>query len=258
MTESFRSFDGTRLAYDVSGDGPSVVLLHGFAADAHTNWHRPGIVAALVDAGYRVITPDARGHGRSEHPRTAAAYRDGALVRDASALLDHLRLDRAHFVGYSMGAMTTARVAVAEPRVRSVVLGGVAVDIARTGAPVSRDIVADALVATDPATIEQPVALAFRRFADATGADREALAVLMRSGDSGPVDLAAITTPALVVFGAEDPLAATAPQLAQGIRGAHLRRVRGDHLTAVTDPAFAQAVVDFLDAVTGTGLPAPA
>ena len=244
MTESFQSFDGTRLAYDMSGDGPPVVLLHGFAADAYSNWHRPGIVAALVDAGHRVITPDARSHDRSEHPHTAAAYRGGALVRDASALLDHLGLDRADFVGYSMGGMTTARVAVAEPRAGSIVLGGVAVDIARAGAPASRELVANALLATDPATIEHPVALAFRRFADSTGADREALAILMRSGDSGSVNLAAIATPTLVVYGEDDPFAATAPQLAQSIPGAQLCRVRGDHLTAVDDPAFAHAVIE--------------
>ena len=71
-----------------------MVMLHGFAADAHANWHQPKVVEAVVAAGRRVITPDARGHGRSGKPHDIAAYQGQAMPRDVSALLDHLGLDR--------------------------------------------------------------------------------------------------------------------------------------------------------------------
>ena len=65
---SFESFDGTTIVFDDQGDGDVVVLLHGFAADAAVNWHAPGVTRALVEAGFRVVASDARGHGRSGKP----------------------------------------------------------------------------------------------------------------------------------------------------------------------------------------------
>src|SRR5205807_10281801 len=92
---SFESFDGLTLAYESYGSpgGVPVLLLHGFAADSEANWVRPHVVEALVDAGRRAITLDARGHGRSDKPHDPTAYADGAMVRDARALLDHLGVE---------------------------------------------------------------------------------------------------------------------------------------------------------------------
>ena len=59
----FESFDGLRLSYLDDGDGRTVVLLHGFAADTNVNYVRSGILDLLLDEGYRVVTLDARGHG---------------------------------------------------------------------------------------------------------------------------------------------------------------------------------------------------
>src|SRR6478736_2949299 len=103
---SFASFDGVTLSYQDEGRGRAVVLLHGFAADTNINWVRSGVLDALVDEGYRALALDARGHGLSEKPHEPEAYADGAMTRDARALLDHLELERAHVVGYSMGAST--------------------------------------------------------------------------------------------------------------------------------------------------------
>jgi len=60
---NFDSFDGLSLYYDDQGDGPTVVLLHGFAADMNVNYVRSGILDLLLDEGYRVVALDARGHG---------------------------------------------------------------------------------------------------------------------------------------------------------------------------------------------------
>src|SRR5437870_10325246 len=123
--QRFASFDGQGIAYDVRGDGPVALLLHGFAANADVNWVRPGIVDALVGAGRTVVTADARGHGHSDKPHDPAAYANDAMVRDAILLLDHLGVRTVDVVGYSMGSMVSSRLATADARVRSVVLGGI-------------------------------------------------------------------------------------------------------------------------------------
>lgn len=244
---SFASFDGTGLSYESTGDGRPVVLLHGFAAESRGNWVGPGVVAALEAAGRRAITLDARGHGRSDKPHDPAAYGDEAMVRDARALFDHLGLESADVVGYSMGSFTTSRLVGVEPRVRSIVLGGVGIGLAK-GRPASvTSAIADALEADDPDTIADPTAKAFRRFADSTGADRLALAASQRAPRrSEPPDLAAITVPALVLTGDRDTLVGSPQELADRIPGASLHVLSGDHLGAVNDPAFPKAIVDFL------------
>ena len=102
----FKSFDGVRIHFDDVGEGPPVLLLHGFASDTTVNWIVPGVRDALAAAGFRVISPDARGHGRSEKPHAPESYADDAMRRDVSALSDYLGLERVDAVGYSMGAVT--------------------------------------------------------------------------------------------------------------------------------------------------------
>src|SRR2546421_10923256 len=98
---AFASVDGTKLYYEEEGTGTPVVLLHGLSSSTKGNWQEPGIWAALVDVGKRVIGLDARGHGRSDKPHDPSAYRDHAMVRDVGALLDHLGLESTDLVGYS-------------------------------------------------------------------------------------------------------------------------------------------------------------
>ena len=90
---TFTAADGATLSYDDQGNGPTVLLLHGFATTARVNWGRPGVIHALVDAGYRVLTPDLRGHGRSDAPHEPEAYGWDRLVADETGLLDHLGLE---------------------------------------------------------------------------------------------------------------------------------------------------------------------
>jgi pimeloyl-ACP methyl ester carboxylesterase len=86
---------------EVSGEGPAVVLLHGFP-DSGRLWRHQ--VPALVAAGYRTVVPDQRGYGRSGKPTDVAAYSIPFLVGDVIALLDELGIDRAHVVGHDWGA----------------------------------------------------------------------------------------------------------------------------------------------------------
>ena len=81
---SFESFDGLSLFYQDEGDGRTVVLLHGFAADTNVNYVRSGIFDLLLDEGYRVVTLDARGHGLSSKPTDSAAYADDCSTTSGS------------------------------------------------------------------------------------------------------------------------------------------------------------------------------
>jgi pimeloyl-ACP methyl ester carboxylesterase len=248
------SFDGRELAYTTfgRGDGPLVLLLHGFAADHRANWVTPGVVDVLVAAGWRAVAADARGHGESAKPHDPAAYGDGAMVRDAAALLDHLGIEAAgsvDVVGYSMGAIVAAEFTARDARVRALVLGGIGGSLVNGRPAGRRSEIADALTADDPRAVPSIAARAFRRFAERNSADLAALAAIQRAPRPHRVDrLHDITVPTLVVAGAGDTLAGDPQGLADVIPNATARIVRGNHLSAVNDPAFASAIVEFLRA----------
>ncbi|HZP28743.1 MAG TPA: alpha/beta hydrolase [Acidimicrobiia bacterium] len=253
---TFESFDGATLSYQDEGRGRAVLLLHGFAADTNINWIRSGVLDALVDEGYRVLALDARGHGLSAKPHDPAAYENDAMAHDPRALLDHLDVERAHVVGYSMGAGTALTLAATEPRVRRVVAVGVGgATLARRqsgdadGAAeegLGSDMV-DGLLADDPETITDPLARRFRTLADSVRADRQALAAYARARRAqGVVDYGSITVPVLVVAGADDELAGDPAELAARIPGATAATVPGDHFTSLQHPKLARAVLEFL------------
>ena len=251
MPDTVRSFDGTRIAYTARGAGPTVLLLHGFGADHVLNWERPGVIDALVESGRRVIATDARGHGASDTPHDPERYAGDTMVRDAQAVLDHLGVERVDVVGYSMGAMVAARLVPEEPRARSLVLGGVGERIVppRSGGR-NPEAVAAALLADDASTAGSATARAFREFADATGADRQALAALSQSTSLRySVRFEAITVPTLVIAGAGDTLIRAPDALATRLPSARLRMVKGDHLGAPYHGEFKKAIVEFLEEV---------
>ena len=251
MPDTVRSFDETRIAYTARGAGPTVLLLHGFGADHVLNWARPGVIDALVESGRRVIATDARGHGASDTPHDPERYAGNTMVRDAQAVLDHLGVEQVDVVGYSMGAMVAARLVPEEPRTRSLVLGGVGERIVppRSGGR-NPEAIAAALLADDASTAGGATARAFREFADATGADRRALAALSRSTSlQYSVRFDAITVPTLVIAGTGDTLIRSPDALAARLPSARLRMVKGDHLAAPYHGEFKDAIVEFLEEV---------
>ena len=95
-------FDGRVIAYDLVGPGlgPVVCLTHALAADGGM-WAEQ--VPALVQAGFRVLRIDMRGHGGSDP--VAGGYSMSALAADVVAVLDRLSIARVHYVGLSIGGM---------------------------------------------------------------------------------------------------------------------------------------------------------
>jgi pimeloyl-ACP methyl ester carboxylesterase len=122
ITQTFDA-NGVKIAYSVQGKGEPVVLIHGWLSSAGINWALPG-TSALLARDYQVIALDVRGHGLSDKPAKEKAY-GLELVEDVVRLLDHLKIKKAHIVGYSMGGIIAAKFMAKHPdRVLSGTLGG--------------------------------------------------------------------------------------------------------------------------------------
>jgi pimeloyl-ACP methyl ester carboxylesterase len=240
--------DGVRLHYELHGPeaGPPVVLVHGFASEYQLNWVGTRWQETLVNAGYRVVGLDCRGHGSSDKPHDPNAYLLTVMAADVRHLLDELNIATARYVGYSMGARIGLQAAVDFPdRIGRAVLGGLGIG----GAVEEAEAIARALRGGEP---ETPSALSFQRFASARPVnDLEALAACMEGlGHSerfDPPRLAAIRTPILIVVGERDEIAHDANRLADQIPGARLVTIPGrDHMSAVPARQFKDAALEFL------------
>jgi pimeloyl-ACP methyl ester carboxylesterase len=104
--------NGIELVVHDAGEGPAVVLLHGFPELAYSWRHQ---VPALAAAGHRVIAPDQRGYGRSDAPEDACAYSMRTLVADVVGVLDSLEVATATIVGHDFGGMVAWHSAVYAP-----------------------------------------------------------------------------------------------------------------------------------------------
>ncbi|XXX82600.1 alpha/beta fold hydrolase [Sorangium sp. So ce134] len=101
LSHRFTERSGVRLHYVEAGEGPLVVLLHGFP-ELWYSWRHQ--ISALVEAGYRVIAPDMRGYNLSDKPRGVAAYAIGELTADVAALIEASGAERAAaVVGHDWG-----------------------------------------------------------------------------------------------------------------------------------------------------------
>jgi pimeloyl-ACP methyl ester carboxylesterase len=236
------------LAFLDEGQGKPIVLVHGFASTKETNWVQTGWVATLQGAGRRVIALDNRGHGQSAKLYDPADYHTTKMAGDVRALLDHLEIERADVVGYSMGARIAAFLALESPdRVRSMVLGGLGMHlIDGVGLPES---IAEALEAPSINDVADPQGRMFRAFADQTKSDRRALAACIRGSRQVLTreQAASIQTPALIAVGTRDPIAGSADELAAAMPNAQALPIPGrDHMLAVGDKVFKAGVLEFL------------
>ncbi len=104
---------GVQVRFVDQGSGEPIVLLHGYTSTIERAWVDTGVLPNLAK-DHRVIAFDLRGHGKSGKPRESAAYGE-EMAQDVVRLLDHLRLPRAHIVGYSLGAQITAKLLTTNP-----------------------------------------------------------------------------------------------------------------------------------------------
>ncbi|HWY63884.1 MAG TPA: alpha/beta hydrolase [Rhizomicrobium sp.] len=251
MPEFARAVDGVELAFERHGEGPAIVLVHGFGSSRMQNWKSTGWYGGLAAAGFSLVAMDCRGHGDSGKPHDEKAYGHDRMAQDVVAVMQAAGLAQALILGYSMGGFIGLRLLAAHPeRVVKLAIAGVGETYLqdRITSPQARALLADALLTQDKDSITDPRARMFRAFADQPGKDRLALAACMRAMSSHlPREtLSKLERPVLVVNGSEDETAGRPEPLAEAIAGARAVTIPGrDHMTAVGDKHTRQAVIDF-------------
>ncbi|HEY2835271.1 MAG TPA: alpha/beta hydrolase [Rhizomicrobium sp.] len=253
MTEFVRTTDGLRIAYERVGEGPPVVLVHGFASSKEQNWKSTGWYGSLTEAGFSVVAIDNRGHGESDKPHDSLLYHHDRMAEDVLTVMDATGVKSAPYVGYSMGGLIGLRfLALFPDRITRLALGGVGETYLtgpRVSDPERRDMIAEALLTDDKDSITDPRARMFRDFAEQKGKDRLALAACMRAM-SPPLPVPVLQSfdkPILVVDGDQDFVAGPAGPLAATFLHGTAAIVPGrDHMSAVGARPTRQAVVDFL------------
>jgi pimeloyl-ACP methyl ester carboxylesterase len=261
--ESFFESAGVRIRYTEEGRGHPIILVHGYTSDTEAQFIQPGVIPALAQR-YRTIGMDARGHGRSGKPHDPAQY-GPKMAMDVARLLDHLGLQRAHILGYSMGAHIVAQLLTQRPeRFLTVTLAGAAgrlnwsladqqrVDV--EAAEMDQGLLTSQIVRLwplnqPPPTEEQLREISARQLA---GKDPRALAAVRRSNPAQVVtvaQLAASTVPMLGIVGTADPYLADFERLKVAKPNLKLVTIQGaSHGTAPSRPEFPAAVLEFLSA----------
>jgi pimeloyl-ACP methyl ester carboxylesterase len=244
---SFHSGD-VEIAYLDEGEGDPILLVHGFASTKNVNWVYPTWVSELKKNGRRVIALDNRGHGDSAKLYDPGAYHIPIMAGDVSALMDHLDIERADVMGYSLGSRMTACLALRQPqRLRSAIFGGIGIGLIEGGGP--GENVAEALEAPSLEQVTDPVGRTFRAFADQTRSDRRALAACLRGsrGLMSKQEAAGIRVPVLIAVGTADEIAGSAQALGKIIPGSQVLDIPNrDHMRAVGDKVYKTGVLEFL------------
>jgi pimeloyl-ACP methyl ester carboxylesterase len=224
---------------------PPVVLVHGWGGSFQTTWRQSGFTELLADADREVIGVDLLGHGDAPKPHDPAAYAD-LTTRIVDVLPDR----PVDVVGFSLGAITTLRLATRRPELfHRIVLSGVGRNLFERDPERGARILAGVEGTADPDDNE---ARLFGQYAAQPGNDRLALAAVMKRPDEGvftPEDLKVVECPVLVVIGDRD-FAGPADQLAAALPDARLVVLRNtDHFATPESFGFIDAVLGFLDAV---------
>jgi pimeloyl-ACP methyl ester carboxylesterase len=257
MPEFATAKDGVRIAYEVVGEGPPVLLIHGFAASRRQNWKEPGWYQTLTGAGYRVVALDCRGHGESDKPHETEFYGHDIMAEDARAVIAATGIAPTFLMGYSMGGFISLHLLLEHPeQLKKLAIGGVGATYLnaspergnRMADPATRDRIADALIEPDKAKITDPAARTFRDFADQGGKDRLALAACMRAMRRNYTagELAGSQRPVLVVCGEMDDLTGPPGPLAAAFADGRAVTVpRRNHMTTVGDKVYKAAILEF-------------
>jgi pimeloyl-ACP methyl ester carboxylesterase len=259
---------GVKIHYIVEGKGEPVLLIHGFGVDIQDQWVTPGIVKGLSDT-FQVIAIDNRGHGKSDKPHDRSSYGMN-MVEDPIRLLNHLKIRKAHVVGYSMGGRIIMAIIANHPeRLLTAVLGGAGwnppgqddanlaflADSLEQGKGIGPLVHALTPVGAKPPTPEE-LEMVNKMFLSKN--DPLALAAMLHNFVSAPTEaqIRANKVPVLALIGELDPQKSDVDRL-NGLMP-NLKMVvipKADHMTAPNSPEFIKNLKAFLleHSVTGSG-----
>jgi len=260
--------NGVKIRYVSEGTGVPVVLIHGWMSDS-SMWGSDKSGNTKLDTsrtdGFQLIALDCRGHGKSGKPHDPEQY-GAEMAADVVRLLDHLKIEKVHLIGYSMGAYVAAKVAATHPeRVLSIVYGGQAPLLAsgKWSDSAEVEIFANAvdegkdlgvyLRAVTPAdrrpTEEAATALAKWLY---DGKDVKAFAAAGRSFKNLRVtveELKKCNAPMLFIHGSNesDELKNRVATMRQLLGRGEVKVIDGaDHRTTLMRPEFGSAILEFL------------
>lgn len=256
----FMDTSSARLHYQIEGRAEAPVLVLSNSLGTDLGMWAPQMPQLLKH--FRVLRHDARGHGQSQV--TPGPYTIAQLADDVIALLDGLRIERAHFCGLSMGGMIGMRLGAHHAsRIERLVLSNTAARIAppeawnaridkvnREGmAPIAAGVVERWFTPAFAAHAPEQVEAARRMLRQTPAAGYVANCAAVRDMDQRD-GLGTITVPTLVIAGTHD--LATPPQqgqlVAQGIPGARYLELEAAHLSNWEQAdRFTQAVIEFLN-----------
>ncbi len=253
--------EGVKINYVTAGQGEPVILIHGFVANAQLNWIAPGVFDALAK-DYRVIAPDLRGHGQSGKPHGAEHY-GPQMAKDIINLMDHLKIEKAHVAGYSLGGFITVYIAAHYPeRLLTAIPGGAGwtkPGDAREG--LSEEIavalesgqgIAPLMKALTPAGQPQPSQEQLDAMSKMITGMNDVIALAsvargIKDLATPESDIKAIKVPMLDIIGEVDPLKDSVDALKKALPAIEVVVIPGaNHMTAFGDPRYLAAMQDFL------------
>ena len=261
--DKFFDSQGVRIRYIEQGAGEPVVLVHGYTATIERNWIVSGVFQQLAK-NFRVIALDCRGHGKSDKPHDTKQYGQ-EMVLDIVRLLDHLKVQKAHIVGYSMGGIITAKLLTMKPeRFLTATLGGNGGLLAPTeleiklfeqlAADMEKGSLRTLILALTPKDQPRPTEEQIKQ-SDAiflAGQDVAALAAVVRSNVDlaiSEAQVAAINVPTIAIIGTADPLIEGVNKLKKAMPKLKVITVeRATHVSAFGRPEFIEALQEFLKA----------
>jgi pimeloyl-ACP methyl ester carboxylesterase len=196
---TFTASDGVKIHYLEAGTGSPVVLIHGYTGTAEGNWFSNGVAEALAK-NHRVVAIDCRGHGKSEKPKDPAKY-GPQMAKDVLELMDHLKIEKAHVHGYSMGGFIVTQLLAMKPeRFITASYGG-------SGVPEVEDKYKNEVPQDEPGPDPQE-AEASQKLGTNPDRDPEALAAVRqypwKASERGTIDLTKIRIPVLAINGQFD------------------------------------------------------
>lgn len=257
---NFFDSDGCKIHYTIEGNGPFLILIHGYAVNADINWRWNGIIRKLRKH-FTTIALDLRGHGLSEKPTKPGSY-GIEMAKDVIRLMDHLKIDKAYIMGYSMGGFITLKLVTMYPeRIIKAVVGGAGYEKPNEdNIKILMELVksldsgkgyAPLINALEPDRKEPPFwKLKIIDFGLNMLSEPQAMANVMKQFPEMEVteeQLKNNQVPILAIVGTNDPLKVGTVAMEKYLNNARYVYLEGkDHATAIMGPKFYKPVLEFL------------